>query len=598
MITIILVTYNMAEYLPRCIQSIINQTYKDIELIIVDDGSTDDSAEILDGFQQGDPRVRVIHQENKGHSEARNVGMDNARGDYYYFIDADDYIHEQTIEVLWNNMQESGADISIGDITRTEPPTCSLDAGYDTYSSIEALRILTDYHSGMPLNKLPFNVTWNKIFKANLFKDVRFPTGHVRDDNFTCHRLLYNANKIVLSKARTYFYTYQAQSMSNDGLYKNKDLILAHKDRIAFFKEKGLIELLPDACSYFLNVCLKTFDAMKDYSIIREVKGLIKNNELQFTHNHMGLQHKKEIENMKDIIIYVGILNTRDGIYTWIRNFCLAFKDQYEIMVVSQVFSHTTKNELSECVECEIYDKSKTYVCNTLLHNFIFDAPCDNIKAVDTYIVLHRDYGRWDKEIKFDMKQHYIAVSDVVTNGVHEKYGLDCKTIVPFVRTHSPEKIYKFVSATRINEEKGYKRMLQLCQLLKETNVHFQWLIFCQRDMMTAAFRSEYPELIYANEHPNESIQNYMADADYTIQLSSEESFCFAIHESLKVGTPVIVTDIPVFRNLVRDSYNGYRVSLDMENIDINKILTEIPKDFIYDDHYEELKNEWIKILN
>jgi glycosyltransferase involved in cell wall biosynthesis len=228
MISIILATYNTADYLERCVNSIINQTYKDLEIIIVNDGSTDNTAEILNEFQQKDCRIKMIHQENKGHSEARNVGMDNAHGDYYFFIDSDDYLHRQAIEILWNNMQETGADISIGNTTREKELETTLENDYYVYSTMDALSILTDYHSPLQRHKLPFTATWNKIFKASLFSNVRFPTGHIRDDNFTCHRLIYNAKKIVFTKAKTYFYTYREGSVSNKGLI-NKDFMLAYK---------------------------------------------------------------------------------------------------------------------------------------------------------------------------------------------------------------------------------------------------------------------------------------------------------------------------------------------------------------------------------
>lgn len=298
MITIILTTYNMAEYLTQCVQSIINQTYKDLEIVIVDDGSTDGSAEILDGFQQADPRIKVIYQENKGHSEARNIGIENAHGEYYYFIDADDYIHERTIETLWNNMQETGAIMSIGGVTRKGELECNPGDGYYIYTPLEALAIVTDYHSGIPLPKLPFLATWNKLLKAGWFTELRFPSGHVHNDHFLYHKLLYRADRIVLSKSKTYFYRYKQHSISNDGLYKNKDLILATKDQIAFFKDKGLTQFLSDTCSYMLKVYLETYKAMNDYSVMEDAEQFLKDNQKYIVHNYWGEQHIEEINNI------------------------------------------------------------------------------------------------------------------------------------------------------------------------------------------------------------------------------------------------------------------------------------------------------------
>ena len=599
MISVILATYNTADYLEKCVNSIINQTYKDLEIIIVDDGSTDNTAEILNGFQQKDCRIKVIHQENKGHSEARNVGMDNAHGDYYFFIDSDDYLHRQAIEILWNNMQETGADISIGNTTREEELKTTLENDYYVYTTMDAFSILTDYHSPLQIHKLPFTATWNKIFKAHLFSNVRFPTGHIRDDNFTCHRLIYNAKKIVFTKAKTYFYTYREGSVSNKGLI-NKDFMLAYKDRVDFFKEKGLTKFLPDTCSYYLNACLKTFYNMQDYSIIQEAKEFIKDNQIYLQHQYLGLKYKKEIEKMTDIIIYVDHLYVDTGISNWIRNFCMAFYKEYSISILTSLYVKGSKEIFGQYVQCDMYDATKTYYCKIFLHNFFYDKVPENIIAHNRFVILHCDYGHMTKEIQFDKRYKYIALADVVAKGMKEKFDIDCITTRSFMNQHKPQKVYRLLSATRLHPEKGIGRMLQLCQLLKDKNICFQWLIFCDRSIASSIFRSDYPELIYGGSVPNDTIINYMADADYVVQLTdyNVEGFCYAVHESLKAGTPVIVTDIPIFKDLVKDGYNGYRVPLDMQNIDLDKILNEIPKDFQYDDHFEELKAEWKKILD
>lgn len=597
MISIILVTYNMADYLDRCITSIINQTYKDLEVIIVNDGSTDNTSEILNKYQKLDSRITVINQENKGHSESRNVGMKNATSNYYFFIDADDYIHPQTIQTLWDNMQNTGADISIGNIERKTDLAEKLDNNCDVLTPVEALSILVDYSTPIPIQKLPFNVTWNKIFKAELFDDIKFPTGRLRDDNFTCHRLLYKANKIAYTTAKTYYYTYKEHSMSTDGLYKNTDLILAHNDRIKFFKEKGLTDLLSDECSLALGIYLKTFFAMKSIPVLYEARQFVKDNEKYFSHNVRGLNHIKELNSIFDIIIYVDELRTNTGVSNWVLNFCKALNQKYSILVLSGKFVKDSDKIFSKYVLCKVWKPGKTYNCGTLIYNFPYNSR-PNIISCNTYVILHCDYGNMEREILFDKSVKYITLCNTVHDGMLNKYNIDSEVISSFMPEFKKKRVYRFISATRLKPEKGISRMLQLCEILKRNDICFQWLIFCENDIRSMLFESNYPELIYGGEQSNETILQYMSDCDYVIQLTdyNVEGFCYAVHESLMVGTPVIVTDIPIFKDVVKNGYNGYRIPLDMESINLEQILCNIPKDFVYEKD-ESNVGKWEDVL-
>lgn len=269
MISVICTTYNMRPYLQRCIESVINQTYRDIEIIIVDDGSTDDTGGLLDQIRQRDPRIKTITQENKGHSAARNAGTRESSGECLYFIDADDYIHPHTLQILHGNLKTGDADISIGNVTRGELQRGGLVNRFRTYTPDEALEIVTDCRYG-PIQdprKLPFTATWNKVYKRELFKDIRFPEGRTHDDNFTVHRFMAAAQRIAFTSAVTYRYTYKENSISNDGLYSNTDMIQAYEDRVRFFEEQGLDRYLPDTVGYLMYVYSMTYERTKDAGI-------------------------------------------------------------------------------------------------------------------------------------------------------------------------------------------------------------------------------------------------------------------------------------------------------------------------------------------
>ena len=584
----------MAEYLNRCITSVINQTHKSLEIIIVDDGSTDDSVEVIERFRQSDPRIKLICQENQGHSAARNVGIENAESDYLFFIDSDDYIRPETIELLLSNLIQNGGDISFGGSIRNgEFP--EVNNSCRVLNSREALEILTKYDDGMnvPL-KFYLNPTWNRIFKKSLFSDIKFPEGHVRDDNFTVHRLLDKANKIVWVKTITYFYYLKPNTMSEEGLFKNKDLILAHEDRIRYLTERGYTELLPDVYSYYLYICYQTFREIGDYSIIENAQEFINSNRETILKNSLGERNIKNIEEANDIIIYTYSLSTFCGLYIWTLNFCRTFKHRH-IKILSREFRPSMKKALSQYAECEYFSSLKNYTCRVLIQNFQVDRMPVCFKADKVYVALHCDYTTLHTT-KFQKNVNYIAVSERARDTFIKRFKLPCRAIKPIMLETNIKKVYKFISATRLTKEKGTNRMLKFAELLKQSGVCWQWLVFCEKDMVSITFRSDYPELIIANLQSNETMLNYMADADYVVQLSDSEGFCYSVHESLSVGTPVIVTDLPVF-DFIQDGYNGYKVPLDMTGIDINQIVSNIPKDFRYDSDNQASIEKWEKLL-
>ncbi len=174
-ISIIIPVYNCAEYLPRCLNSVLEQTHTDSEVICVNDGSIDDCAEILADYAEKDKRVKVITQENKGQSAARNVALQATRGDYIFFVDADDFIHPQTLEVLLTAMQKSGAEVAATTETKhyNATPINISDLQYEVHQN-PLLHILQNEASG--------SVIWNKLYKRELIQDRPFIEGIYFED--------------------------------------------------------------------------------------------------------------------------------------------------------------------------------------------------------------------------------------------------------------------------------------------------------------------------------------------------------------------------------------------------------------------------------
>ncbi len=210
-VTVVVPVYNVSNYLGKCIDSIINQTYKKLEIILVDDGSTDNSGAICDDFASKDKRIKVIHKENGGLSDARNFGIDIATGEYIVFVDSDDYIALDMIEFLYNSLESNEADIS----------TCLYQNFYDGEDVLESDDNISYVCSNTEaLEKMLYQQdcttsAWGKLYKTSLFDGIRYPKGKICEDLDTTYLLFSKANKIVINTAKKYFYLQRETSIIN-----------------------------------------------------------------------------------------------------------------------------------------------------------------------------------------------------------------------------------------------------------------------------------------------------------------------------------------------------------------------------------------------
>lgn len=246
-ISIIVPVYNVEEYLTNCIESLLNQTFKDFELILVNDGSTDNSLEICKKYKNIDNRICIVDKKNGGLSSARNAGLDVAKGDYIGFIDSDDYVHPEMYEILYKKMVENSADISLCNFKKVynydeellkNNKNIEQKILIESMSNIEALEKM-DEENGVVLI-----VAWNKLYKRDLFRNLRYKHGAIHEDEFIVHRILYDAKKVIYVNEQLYFYMQRDGSiMNNITKITRIDYLLALSDRIKFFNEKGLKHL-------------------------------------------------------------------------------------------------------------------------------------------------------------------------------------------------------------------------------------------------------------------------------------------------------------------------------------------------------------------
>lgn len=225
MISVIVPIYNVEKYLPTCIESILNQTYKDLEILLIDDGSTDNSGKICDKYAKQDNRCIVIHQQNKGVSETRNTGLNLAKGEYISFIDGDDYIHPQMLEILYNEIRKGNYDFSMilhKMVWKYQKPQNTI-SNFIT-KTISQNQLISSLFNKSPseinLPEVHFQVVWNKLYKSEIIGDSRFIKTGTEDTEFN-NRIYLKCNKGILVFATAYYWFQRVSSMTHQAVNLN-----------------------------------------------------------------------------------------------------------------------------------------------------------------------------------------------------------------------------------------------------------------------------------------------------------------------------------------------------------------------------------------
>jgi len=264
LISIIIPVYKVEKYLEKCIQSVINQTYENLQIILVDDGSPDNCGKICDEYAKKDHRIEVIHKSNGGLSDARNKGLEIAKGEYIGFVDSDDYIEADMYEVLYNLLKQYNADVSICNFYTVSQGKISIknaDNGINEYNRIEILKEIL-------LDKNIQSYAWNKLYKKELFDEIKYPIGKKYEDIGTTFYLLEKCNKVVVTGKSEYYYINRQDSIVNNvtesTITDYIELIIQRYDYI----EENIKELSSYNKDYLKRI-LKT--AEKDIKSLNEV---------------------------------------------------------------------------------------------------------------------------------------------------------------------------------------------------------------------------------------------------------------------------------------------------------------------------------------
>lgn len=226
-ISVIVPVFNVEAYLPQCLDALLGQTYRHAEFLLIDDGSTDCSAQICDDYARRNERVRVLHQKNGGAAHARNAGMALADGACIAFVDGDDVPHPDYLEKLLQQMEDKGADISVCAYQKLFVSRREVQKNLRT-GVLSAEEYLGDF-----IRDWNCGLLWNKLFRRDVLRDVRFEEGHVIDDEFFTYKAVLNAKKVVLCDETLYDYRQRNSGVMSQG--KRERILM---DRMEYYPER------------------------------------------------------------------------------------------------------------------------------------------------------------------------------------------------------------------------------------------------------------------------------------------------------------------------------------------------------------------------
>lgn len=311
-ISVIVPVYKVEQYLNRCIQSIVNQSYNDLEIVLVDDGSPDECPAICDSWAERDQRIKVIHKENGGLSSARNAGLDIATGDYIAFVDSDDYAASNMFEIMLDAAIRNNVDVAccgrvrVSTASKVEMFTLPEEQVFTGEEAIKQLLI------GGAIEE----AAWDKLYKADIFDKRRFPDGEINEDIVQTIEILGACRQIVHVGRALYYYCENKNSITTSKYNHRKMICIKHLDQIANYLNKSY----PQSLQYFYALELRYCQGLL-YLLLDNAKTLNDNKDdykevyARFKNAYKAAAFRKETsrsERMKGALIYFRV-------YYWIH---------------------------------------------------------------------------------------------------------------------------------------------------------------------------------------------------------------------------------------------------------------------------------------
>lgn len=571
-LSIIIPYYNLKPYTDELLDCLAPQVTDDVEVLVIDDGSKEP-------YKTKYKWAIVIRKKNGGVSSARNFGIEKSTGEYITFIDADDLVADDYIKQIIEKIDTEHFDY-------LEMSWNSLAGGAQWSQKLYSIN-----------DSLPNPSVCTRAFKRSFIGKHRFNEKKysTEDDEFK-RKLYYNLKGKKKAVITDYLYHYRT-SVENSKSKRFMNGELPTKRIVYYFNHitsnmRYLIDEIAKEDEYHEVWVLTNQNDIPELGYYAHIKKptRIAGMELRGEPFASFIQIKQALRTQ--VVIWTAKTFQIGGIETFIYNFCVTLKDDYDITVLYNQISEAQKDRLEPYVQVVKNDTERNVICDTLIVNRLTDVIPSNIKYKQVIQMCHtcNEHNGW--VIPQD-RDRLICVSDAAKSSFGEEAD---KAIV----IHNPlakipvKTTLLLVSATRLDTaDKGQKRMLKLARELNNANIPFIWLYFSnvQLDNTPSNMICMSPTL---------NVANYIAMADYLVQLSSYEAFCYSIVESLSCGTPVICTDLPVLPELgVQDGVNGYILPMDIaEKYPVQEIYDNRLKgkfQYAYDNN--EIRNKWKEVL-
>lgn len=309
-ITVIIPVYNVENYLRVCIESVLSQTYSELEIIVVDDGSTDNSGHISDEFAKADSRVKVIHKTNGGLSSARNAALDIASGVWIAMIDSDDYWEPDALEHLHGLAKANNADMVVARGRRVDVNGNAPDDFIPQSMVHKSGDVSKDEFWQERTNDMFYVVAWSKLYRKELFENIRFPEGEINEDVAVLWKIIDKCQKIYVSDKKIYNWRATPNSITHSKFgYRNLFLAHALLDEVKYIKQSGLSEktlYLTEHNAFSTTVKILS----KAYRLLKEPEHIAEADKLYLSYKQVAKEMLKHIRFSGKKSLSVGIKAT------------------------------------------------------------------------------------------------------------------------------------------------------------------------------------------------------------------------------------------------------------------------------------------------
>lgn len=563
-LSIIIPYYNAKVYTDELLNELSGQITKDVEVILVDDGSDEP-------YTTDYEWVKVIRQKNGGASKARNTGLDNATGEYIAFIDADDMVSERYIERILDKIDTEHFDYcylswrTIGNGWRCEVKLNTIDDKFPSFNLC----------------------VWNRIYKRDLIGDTRFNEHKKIAEDAEFIRGIENGIKSFIPEYMYYYRSDVPNSLTKrfrDGKLETQRVVYYYP---TITKDMDLLEEVKATDRYAEVIIMTARNDQPELERYAMVLPPCKMYGTELRGQHTSLFTKINVPITTQVCIYTRETFQIGGIETFIYNFCVNLSKYYNILVLYDRMADSQRERLRGYARTLKNDINQKIICDTLIINRITDKPTINIQYRQKVQMCHMP--------KLDPRYVLPKDNDIqvpVSEVVARSFASDLRNYEVINNLTAPQKVKEplmLVSAQRLNTaEKGKSRIEKLAKLLRDKHIPFIWLLFSDGSLICDGV---------VNLKPTLDIAPYIKKADYLVQLSDAEGFCYSIVEALELGTAVITTPIEVLDEIgFKDKENGYIIPFNIVDDDIERIYN-VPT-FTYKYNNTKRVKQWRRLLD